>query len=100
MNNDEIRPNLLLALQVSLLGMITSNVRGITCGWDNNNIVIKHIFESNFSDEDVELCEEVASEVIASFPHHNIETHQAFIPLPDSIDDEFLSAWVYLRREN
>ena len=100
MRNTEIRADVLLALQVALLDMITPNIRGVTCDWDDIKITIKFIFDGNYSEDNKELCEEVVTEVMSHFPRHNVELKLASISSPLSIKDEMLAAWGFLRREN
>ena len=99
MTMNDLGKSIRLCLQVALLGVITPGVRGITCKWDSQSIVIKFIYDGSYTEEEYELCEDVATELMASFPEHRVSMERVAIPLPDSLREEFLYSWVYIRRE-
>lgn len=99
MNPADFQATVRLSLQIALLGMITPNIRAITCGWDSITINVKFIYDGDFSDNDADLAEEVASEVISSFPDYMISTKCISVPSPSSFNEELLSHLVYRRRE-
>ena len=101
MKEEDIRPTLLIGLQVALLDMITTNIRGITCGISNKTIMLKFIYDGPYSEEDRDRCEIIASEVLANFPDpFTINNNLLVVEPPLSINKELLSNWVYSRWES
>lgn len=68
----EIR--LRLSVQHALLGQVSSALAAVSCGWNDNDIVLELLVDSEFSDEDRERMEVVASEVVADFVDETITT--------------------------
>ncbi|AFY94046.1 hypothetical protein [Chamaesiphon minutus] len=99
MEEFNIRNTLLLTLQFALLREITPNIRGITCGWDESKIMINFYFDGEFTEDEQESMECVATEVIASIPKLTIEVECKRIDNPKSLDPYKLLDWVYLRKE-
>jgi hypothetical protein len=99
MNNIELRTTLLLAFRLALLGEITPNIRGITCGWNEQEVIIKYYFDGSFSEEEQENMECVATEVISHIPDRNIDVECRRIDSPESLQNHKLNEWVYLRKE-
>ncbi|KAB2929359.1 MAG: hypothetical protein F9K24_19995 [Leptonema illini] len=95
----DIRAGVLLSLQRSLLGMISENIRAITCEWGADIITIIFVFDGDYSPSDEEDCEVIVTEVAADFPEHTVETQLVSLKAPLSLADEILTAWVYVRRE-
>ncbi len=63
MTSSELRIKVLLCLQSALLGEITPNIRGITCGWNNSSITIHCYFQDEISEQEAESMECIATEV-------------------------------------
>ena len=99
MTVDEGRLRLLLGMQVALLGMITPQIRGITCGWIDNAITLKFLYDGPYSEDDEEDCEDVVTEIMSHFPEHQVELQMLELQAPESLKDQYLQAWVYLRKE-
>ena len=99
MSVDE-RIRLLLSAQVALLGMITSNVRGVACRLDQNTIFVTTVFDGSANEEDVERCEVVASEIVANFLNQNIETIILSYKMPLLMKELDVGEWVYMRYEH
>ena len=99
MTTIELRRKILLSLQSALLGEITHNIRGITCGLSNYLITIHCCFQDEISEQDRELMECIATEVIAHFPKHKIIIESKRLDLPEPLNRYTLSAWVYVRKE-
>lgn len=68
----EIR--LRLSVQRALLGAVSSTLAAVTCGWSGNEIVLEFLVDPDFSDDDRERMEVVASEVISDFGCETIMT--------------------------
>jgi hypothetical protein len=86
-------------MQFALLREITPNIRGITCGWDESKIMINFYFDGEFTEDEQESMECVATEVIASIPKLKIEVECRRIDTPEPLDSYKLLDWVYLRKE-
>lgn len=99
MKNFNSRVELLLSMQKALLGEITPNIRGITCGCNESEIIIKCYFNNEISEEEKEAMECVATEVIACFPNQKINLECKRIDFPEPLMPYKLSEWVYLRKE-
>jgi hypothetical protein len=99
MENFNLRATLLLTMQSALLREITPNIRGITCGWDESKIMINFYFDGEFTEEEQESMECVATEVIASIPKLKIDIECKRIDFPETLTTYKLSDWVYLRKE-
>jgi len=95
--NIELRRDLLLHLQVALLGMVPPNLRAVTLGWSHNGIEGKFYFDGPVSSVEQELVSEVETEVIAGFPDHAVEFSSVRFDAPDK--PPILKAWVYYRQE-
>jgi len=68
----EIR--LRLSVQRALLGSVSSTLAAVTCGWNGNEVVLEFLVDPHFSDDDRELMEVVASEVVSDFGEGTIIT--------------------------
>lgn len=99
MTDNELRIKVLLSLQVALLGEITPNIRGITCGWSTSLIRIHCYFQGEINDDDKESMECVETEIIAGFTEHEVNLECKRLDLPEPLNPHTLSAWVYRRRE-
>lgn len=99
MNELSLRRMLLISIQQALLREITPNIRGITCGWDEHQIIIKFYFDGNFTEEEREAMECIATEVIASIPDYGISVECQRLDAPESLATYKLIAWAYLRKE-
>ena len=99
MQSFNLRATLLLSVQFALLGEVTPNIRGITCGWDKSTIMLNFYFDGKFTEEEQESMECVATEVIASIPDFKINVECQRIDGPKSLTPYKLSEWVYLRKE-
>ena len=100
MNENEFRIEVLLRLQVALLGEIPPALRGITYDWDQDKIVVHCYFDGEIAEEDRESMEDVVAEVIASFPEHEVILDCIRKDIPEPLNPLTLKAWVYHRREN
>lgn len=76
MNNfSEMRSQVLLTLQVSLLGMVTRNLYAVLVSWSENEVNVRMLFDRCCSQDDVELASEVESEMMAGLPKHTVLCH-------------------------
>jgi len=99
MNENELRIEVLLTLQVALLGEVPEALRGITCDWNESQIVIHCYFDGEIAEEDRESMEDVVAEVIASFLEHEVILDCIRKDMPEPLNPLTLKAWVYRRRE-
>lgn len=74
MSGFERQVNLRLSVQRALLGRVSSAISAVSCGFNDNDIVLEFLVDPEFSDEDRERMEVVAAEVIADFADETITT--------------------------
>jgi hypothetical protein len=100
MNQSEsLRKKILLSLQRALLGEISPFLRGVTCSWDDSQICILCIFDGQVSDDDQESMEGVETEVMADFPEISVNLNSVRLDYPEPLNPQFLTDWVYRRKE-
>lgn len=98
-NNPGLRAEVLLSLQRALLGEISSQLRGVTCEWDEEDILIEAFFDGEIETSDQDSLECVGSEVAADFPEHRVEVLSTRIDSPSPVNQKSRTAWVYRRKE-
>jgi hypothetical protein len=94
-----LRRDVLLAVQVALLGEVSHAVRGIAVSWDNEEITLRAIMHGAPSEADVESMECAGTEIIASFPAHRISVEVVRVDEPAPLEPHNLKAWVFRRKE-
>lgn len=94
-----VRVRLLLSLQAALLGNIGANIRAITCGVFDATIKVNVVFDGEILDSDVDLMDEVGSEVASHFSEEHVEIECFRIDSPQRIENAVLDWYVYLRKE-
>lgn len=72
MNPTELRTRILLTLQNSLLGFVTSNMRSVLVAWSDSEVRIRIFFEGAVNADDTELASEIETQVISHLPDHRI----------------------------
>ncbi len=98
MTNDiELRSSALLCIQVALLGMIEPHLRAVTLGWSSHSVDAVFYFHGQLTEDDRESVSCVESEVMASFPDHEVSFDSTRLDWPAK--PEMLGAWAYWRRE-
>jgi hypothetical protein len=90
----------LLTTQTALLGEVSWAVRGITLAWSPKRIHLRAIFDGEVGEDDRESMECVGTEIIASFPEHEIVVEVLRSDAPTKLEPFFLMAWVYVRKES
>lgn len=85
--------------QVALLGAVTHNLRGIVIECKNKNIKIFFYYNHAPTDNEVELAEIVATEIIADFTEYTIATEKITFPFPKKIPPREEGIFVYHRYE-
>lgn len=100
MIQDNLRISVLLTMQGALLGEIGSTVRGVACSWDEKTISIQTIFDGEISEEDQESMEFVVTEVMASFPEHQVDLSCIRLDSPAKITLDASMTLVYERKES
>ena len=99
MTERNIKVVLRLGCQVALLGVVTRNLRAVTCDWDEKMITMRFVFDGEPTEWQRELCEVAATEVVADFSVHHITTEFISHPFPENIRPLYLKELVYLRWE-
>lgn len=84
-------------LQVALLGAITSNLRAVTVTNLNNELILYFYYENHPADEEVEISEIVASEIMSDFINISIEVKRIVSSTSEKIPSEGI--WVYHKKE-
>lgn len=72
MKSNDLRVSVLLGMQIALLGCIGCGVRKVLCQWDEHEIKGRVIFDGEIREEDAEAILEAETEMMASFPHHDV----------------------------
>jgi hypothetical protein len=92
MKANDLRASVLLGMQVALLGCIGCGVRKILCRWNDQEIRARAIFDGEIPEEDAEAMLEAETEIMASFPDHDVsitcERCDAPLPIP-RVDGEY-----------
>jgi hypothetical protein len=97
--NKDFRVRLLLALQTSLLGYVSANIRAVTCGIAGENVMVRVVFDGAITDEDRETMDEVGSELASHFAHELVDMQCVRIDAPQPLRDSALELCAYQRRE-
>lgn len=97
--NNELRVRLLLALQASLLGYVSANMRVVSCGLTGNSITVKVVFDGEIGDHDVDAMDEVGSELASHFEHETVDVQCVRIDAPLPLSGNTLGLLAYKRRE-
>ncbi len=72
MQDNDFRVSVLLTMQISLLGAVGPDVRSVLCRWSSSEIRVRAVFDGPIREDDAEVMCEVETEMIASFPYHDI----------------------------
>lgn len=92
MKANDLRASVLLGMQVALLGCIGCGVRKILCRWNDHEIRARAIFDGEIREEDAEAMLDAETEIMASFPNHDVsitcERCDAPLAIP-RVDGEF-----------
>jgi hypothetical protein len=64
---------------------IGPNLRAVSIGWDEHSIDIYFIYDGAISDDDAEISECIATEVVANFPDEPVQTHHIRCDFPKPI---------------
>lgn len=75
------------ALQVALLGNVTSNLRAINANVKENTIELYFYYETSPSKEEEELSEIVVTELYSDFIDISINIYRFVLPLLDCIPE-------------
>lgn len=92
MKANDLRASVLLGMQVALLGCIGCGVRKVLCRWNEREIRARAIFDGEIREEDEEAMREAETELMASFPQHDISITCERYDVPQVIprkDDEY-----------
>jgi hypothetical protein len=97
--NKDFRIRLLLALQTSLLGNVSANMRAVSCDVTGKTITVQVVFDGLISPEDEDEMEEMGSELASHFEQELVNIRCIRIDAPQSLRDGNLAILVYQRRE-
>lgn len=86
MNNLSRRDFILLSIRAALdLWGVCPSIRRVSIGWDEHSIDIYFIYDGVISDDDAEVSECAATEVLANFPDESVRTHHIRCDSPNPI---------------
>lgn len=88
---------LVLSSVRALLGAVTPHLRSVSVELRETNIVWQCIFDTDATEDDLELLSAAAAEVIADFSDYVIEEVIRKVPYPQKTS--YLKNLVYLRHE-
>lgn len=95
----DMRVPVLMAIQRALLGMVTPSLRSVLVSWDERRIDARFIYDTAAS-ENVELVQEVETEVLADFDDHIVTDFSVEVVAPPSAPAGSAREIIaYLRRE-
>jgi hypothetical protein len=83
--------------QVALLGAVTNNLRAVTVSNVENKLTFNFYYEHQPSDEEIEISEIVASEVLSDFTNVDVHVKRVILSAPQKIPNE--GFWVYHKKE-
>jgi hypothetical protein len=96
----QFRIEVLLTLQVALLGWIRPSVRKVGVGWSDKCINVRIFHDGEPDEDDVEAASCVETEIMASFPDHEVVVSAVRFDYPKPIlNIEGISNWAYSRWE-
>ena len=94
------RTYLLLSVQQALLGVVPPSLRAVACGWRENEIILRFVFDGPIDSEDEENMRVVGTEVVADFPAPvTIEEQIIRADHPSRIEEHALQYWAFMRKE-
>ncbi|WP_269507236.1 hypothetical protein [Burkholderia sp. IMCC1007] len=96
---NEFRIRLLLALQSSLLGYVSANIRAVSCAVEGEDITVQVVFDGPIADSDRDAMDEVGSELASHFEHELVDMHCIRIDVPQPFRDSSLELHAYQRKE-
>lgn len=96
MHENDLRIAVLLTMQVALLGAVGPDVRKVLCRWNASEIRVRAVFDGPIREDDAEVMLEVETEMMASFPSHDVslvcERHDAPQRIPIRDDERAVFA--------
>ncbi|MBY3100015.1 hypothetical protein HFN65_33575 [Rhizobium laguerreae] len=95
----ELRVRVLLAVQQSLLGSVSPNLRAVTCSWSSSDIQVRAIFDLAVSEIDKENMGEVETEIMSHFPDQEVAVNCTRVDAPAIIRADQNEVFVFKRRE-
>lgn len=92
--------NLCLSIQRALLGVVPAELRAVTCGWSQDQIALRFIFDGLIDPDDEENMRIVGTEVAADFHEPTrVDEEIVRVDFPAKLIDYILQVWVYMRKE-
>jgi hypothetical protein len=89
--------NIRCALQISLLGAVTPNLRAVNASFDENNIELFFYYENPPSEDEEELSSVIETEMYSYFTESSIVTERIVLPASEKIPEKQLM--IFLRKE-
>lgn len=85
--------------QVALLGNVTQNIRAVIMEWDESNIKLLFYYDRKPTDEEEDLAEQVATEIISDCTEYMIEVEKWILPFPAKVPYKEKQLFIYHRYE-
>jgi len=96
----ELRVQVLMTLQVALLGEVHPSVRKVGAGWTDRSIRVQVFHDGEPSEDEVESASCIETEIMASFLNHDVEVSTVRFDRPSIIRNiEGITAWASSRWE-
>ena len=94
---DNINLNVRAASQIALLGAVTKNLRAINVIQEGKKILVNFYYEKINDEEEEEIPEIFATEMIAYFEDYDINACSIILPLSETIPEEGIR--IFCRKE-
>lgn len=92
--------DVLLSTQRALLGAVPASLRAVTCGWTDEKITLRFIFDGPIDGNDEEEMQVVGTEVVADFlAPMSVAEEVIRVDYPGELGPHLLRVWAYLRKE-
>lgn len=92
--------DVLLSTQRALLGAVPASLRAVTCGWTDEKITLRFIFDGPVNESDEGDMQVVGTEVVADFSAPMCIAEEIIrVDYPGELAPYLLRAWVYMRKE-
>ncbi len=99
--SQELRVQVMMTLQVALLGEVHPSVRKVGVGWTDKSIRVQVFHDGEPNEDEVESASWIETEIMASFPDHDVEVSTVRFDRPGVIRNiEGITAWAYSRWES
>lgn len=96
MKNKNLRSEVLFSSYRALVGNVTKNMSLISISWTENSYHMRVFLDTIPTDEDIEIVQEITTEICADLPFIILCKEEVFLR---NIDNELLEETIFLIRE-